>query len=191
MTQIIEIQTERLILRRWRREDQPIFADINADPEVMRYYPRLLSAEESDAMAHKFQKLLSARGWGFWAVELIDEKSFIGFVGLHEPTYELPVSPCVEIGWRLAKRYWGKGYATEAAMASLDVAFNKLALKEVYAFTSVSNRRSRAVMERIGMINLKRNFEHPIIPQNNALREHVLYQLQKSRWLQLNKSRQI
>jgi len=179
MNQIIELATKRLKLRQWCQEDWPSFATLNADPVVMEYYPNVLSTEESNAIAQKFQALIAERGWGFWAVETMDEKQFIGFVGLHKPTYQLPVTPCVEIGWRLAKQYWGKGYATEAAKASLAVAFGKLDLPEVYSFTSVTNKRSQAVMERLQMINTMRNFEHPMIPENSPLREHVLYRIDK------------
>ena len=165
MTEIIELQTERFLMRQWRKEDYSEFAKLNADSKVMEYYPSILSTEESNAMAQKIELLLSKRGWGFWAVESISEKRFMGFVGLHEPAYELPITPCVEIGWRLAKEYWGKGYATEAAKASLDFAFKKLNLPEVYSFASVSNRQSWAVMERLKMKNTNKNFEHPIIPK--------------------------
>ena len=133
-------------------------------------------------MARKIQSLISARGWGFWAVEEKKSKRFLGFVGLHVPLPELPFSPCVEIGWRLAKEYWGKGYATEAAKASLEVAFGPLNLTEVYSFTPVGNTRSRAVMERLNMLNTRNNFEHPNVPVGNPLREHVLYKLTKERW---------
>ena len=184
MTAIIELQTERLIMRQWRKEDWSEFAKLNSDPVVMEYYPNILSTEESNAMAQKIEALLSKRGWGFWAVESISKKTFMGFVGLHEPTYELPVTPCIEIGWRLAKEYWGKGYATEAAKTSLDFAFKKLNLPEVYSFASVSNRKSWTVMERLKMVNTKENFEHPDIPKNNPLREHVLYKITQRQWLE-------
>jgi ribosomal-protein-alanine N-acetyltransferase len=186
MTKIIEIKTKRLFLRQWRQQDQCDFAKLNSDPVVMEYYPRVLSAEESHTMAQKLQALIAERGWGLWAVELINGKSFIGFVGLHEPTYDLPVTPCVEIGWRLSKQYWGMGYASEAATASLNIAFNTLGLNEVFAFTSVSNHKSRAVMERIGMVNTHKNFGHPIVPPNSPLREHVLYTVDKQRWMALH-----
>lgn len=185
MASIIELETERLQLRQWRKADWPIFAEINADPEVMKYYPKVLTANESNEMAQKLASLLTERGWGFWAVEIRNEKKFIGFVGLHEPRYELPVSPCVEIGWRLAKQFWGYGYATEAANACLKLAFETLSLTEIYSFTSVSNVKSQAVMERLQMINTGKNFEHPMIPENNLLREHVLYKIDKLRWSQL------
>jgi RimJ/RimL family protein N-acetyltransferase len=108
----------------------------------------------------------------------------MGFVGLNEPTYELPVTPCVEIGWKLAKKYWGCGYVSEAAKASLAVAFEKLDLPEVYSFTSALNKKSQAVMERIGMINMNTNFDHPMIPKGSPLREHVLYRIDKEDWVE-------
>ncbi len=183
MTNIIEIKTERLLLRQWRKEDLSEFALLNADPLVMKYFPKVLSAEESDVLAEKIIKLISERGWGFWAVETINTQSFIGFVGLHEPHYELPVNPCVEIGWRLARKYWGQGYATEAGQASLKCAFNDLELDEVYSFAVVANRKSRAVMERLGLRDTMSNFEHPVIPEDSPLREHVLYKIDKRSWV--------
>jgi len=182
MGEIIEIETERLILRQWRDEDKPLFAKMNAHPEVMKYFPALLTVEESNILAGKIEKLIATNGWGFWAVELISTGQFIGFTGLNQPTYELPVSSCVEIGWRLAQEYWGNGYATEAANASLDFAFQNLVLEEVYSFTAVSNQRSRAVMERLHMINMETNFDHPLVPENHPLREHVLYKIDLPSW---------
>ena len=182
MPEINELKTERLLLRQWRNEDMPEFAELNADPEVMEYYPELLSLQASNAGVEKFKSLISKNGWGFWAVESVSDRSFIGLVGLHRPTYKLPFGPCVEIGWRLARAYWGKGYATEAAGACLDFAFCRLDLPEVYAFTSVANMKSRAVMERLNMLNIEANFDHPIIPHNSPLREHVVYKINKQQW---------
>jgi len=178
----MEIKTERLLMRHWRDEDLALFAKLNADADVMEYYPKILTTTESDAMADKISTLLNERGWGFWAVEQSSDRSFIGFVGLHKPLYELPVTPCVEIGWRLAKNFWGKGYATEAALAALEYAFQQLDLTQVYSFTSVSNYKSRSVMERIKMKNIHKNFEHPIIPIDHPLREHVLYKINQCDW---------
>lgn len=179
----IKLETKRLILRQWKESDFPVFAKMNADPAVMEYYPSTLSEEESSIMANKITTLISDQSWGFWAVETKKEKEFIGFVGLHRPGYDLPVTPCVEIGWRLGKKYWGKGYATEAAVESLRFAFEELELNQVYSFTSVSNLKSRSVMERIKMENTGNNFEHPHIPKGNLLREHVLYKITKEQWL--------
>jgi len=182
MMEIIEMETHRLRMRQWKKADRPIFAQLNADPLVMKYFPRMLNEWESNRMADKIQCLIAERGWGFWAVEEKERGEFIGFVGLHEPLPELPFTPCVEIGWRLAKQYWGKGYATEAANAALEVGFKRLNLAQILAFTSVCNRKSRAVMERLNMLNSQQNFEHPGVPIGSPLREHVLYKLSKARW---------
>lgn len=182
MTQLIEIETERLKLRQWKEADFPVFARINADPEVMQYFPNTYSEQESNAWAIKIQTLINQRGWGLWALETKSDGVFIGFVGLHIPIVKLPFSPCIEIGWRLAKASWGKGYATEAAKAALNIAFEKLKLTEIVSFTAVSNTRSRAVMERLHMENVNQNFFHPSVPEGSAVREHVLYKLSKARW---------
>lgn len=150
----------------------------------MGYYPSTLTREESDAMASRIKGLLTERSWGFWAVETKNNHEFIGFVGLHKPTYELPVTPCIEVGWRLSKKSWGKGYATEAAKESLRFGFEELDLNEIYSFSSVSNIRSWAVMERLKMNNAGNNFEHPIIPKGHSLREHVLYKITKEQWIE-------
>ena len=176
------MKTERLLLRQWSNEDLVGMARINADPKVMKYYPKLLSRQESNAAVEKFKSLISNNGWGFWAVESTRDQSFIGLVGLHKPTYKLPFGPCVEIGWRLARSSWGRGYATEAGRECLNFAFAQLELSEVYAFTSVANMKSRAVMERLDMENIQANFEHPSVPHNNPLREHVVYKIESQNW---------
>lgn len=179
---VTELTTERLKLRQWKASDLPIFAQMNADPQVMEYYPGLLSAQESDAMAQRLSSLIDAQYWGLWAVEVISNGEFIGFVGLHRPTVALPVTPCVEVGWRLRREFWGQGYALEAANASLKFAFEELKLQEVFSFTSVTNQRSIAVMARLNMHNLRHNFEHPMIPKNHPLSEHVLYRITAEQW---------
>jgi len=178
----MELETERLLLRQWKESDLVVFQKLNSDPEVMEYFPATLSQEESDAVAQKCKEFISDRGWSFWAVELKSSNEFIGFVGLHEPDSKLPFTPCVEIGWRLLKSFWGKGYATEAAHKSLEYSFNELGLSEVVSFTTVSNLRSRAVMEKLGLKNSKQNFEHPDVPKEHPLSEHVLYKITKAEW---------
>ncbi|MBL8403626.1 MAG: GNAT family N-acetyltransferase [Dechloromonas sp.] len=178
---MIQLETSRLRLRPWRDEDFAPFAALNADPQVMAHFPATLDRVESDVLAARCQSLIEAQGWGFWATEIKASGDFIGFVGLHRPIAELPFSPCVEIGWRLARPFWGQGYASEAARAALSFAFNDLALAEVVAFTSLENRRSQAVMERLGMCRAE-NFEHPALPPGHPLREHCLYRLAVSAW---------
>ena len=170
------IKTERLILRQWEDEDFYPFSEMCRDKDVMAFFPKLLTVEESYSMGRKIQSLIAERGWGFWAVEIPGESKFAGFVGLHIPKDTMPFSPCVEVGWRLAKRYWGVGYATEAANASLHYAFTQLGLSEVVSFTTVNNTRSQEVMNRIGMSYAGR-FEHPDIEPEDPLCEHVLYKI--------------
>jgi RimJ/RimL family protein N-acetyltransferase len=148
----------------------------------MEFYPASLDRAESDAMANRCQALIVERGWGFWAVETKGTHEFIGFVGLHTPAPELPFSPCVEVGWRLAAKHWGKGFATEAARGALRVGFEQLGLLEIVSFTSVRNIRSRAVMERLGMREAETAFEHPDIPVGSPLRTHCLYRLSRGQW---------
>ncbi|MDD2768105.1 MAG: GNAT family N-acetyltransferase [Methylococcus sp.] len=181
---LIEPETERLRLRQWRESDLEPFARLNADPRVMEYFPRPLVRAESDALAGRIAALIEQRSWGFWAAELKASGEFIGFVGLHVPSAELPFSPCVEIGWRLDFRYWGYGYATEAAEAALHVGFAGQNLTEIVAFTAVDNLRSRAVMRRLGMRPDPQTFQHPAVPAGSPLREHCLYRLGRGEWME-------
>lgn len=173
-----ELRTERLLLRGWRESDLEPFAELNAHPEVMRYLQGPRSREASDAFARRIQADWRRRGWGLWAVEVVGEADFIGYVGLAEASFDAPFTPAVEVGWRLTRSAWGHGYATEAAKAALAFGFKEAKLAEVLSFTAAINLRSRAVMERIG---LQRDpvgdFEHPSVPVGDELRPHVLYRL--------------
>ncbi|RYH65596.1 MAG: N-acetyltransferase [Alcaligenaceae bacterium] len=183
---INELRTCRLLLRQWRASDLEPFAILNADPEVMQYFPATLSREASDGMAHRCEELNEQRGWGFWAAEELATGEFVGFVGLHTRAAELPCSPCVEVGWRLLKSHWGKGLATEGAAASLSFAFETLNLTELVSFTSINNHRSEAVMQRLKMKRDAATFAHPSLPHDHWLSEHCLYRLsaprQPSKW---------
>ncbi|MGX2039039.1 GNAT family N-acetyltransferase [Methylocaldum sp. MU1018] len=189
MTESIEFDTERLRLRQWRAADREPFARLNADPRVMAFLPSPLDRAASDAMAQRIQALIEERGWGFWAAELKRTGEFIGFVGLHVPMPELPFAPCVEIGWRLAYAHWGRGYATEAARGALRVGFDVLNFPEIVSFTAVGNTRSRAVMERLGMVQAPETFRHPALPAGHPLREHCLYRLPGDSWENLRQAR--
>ena len=168
------LRTERLLLRGWRPSDLEPFAALTADPEVMRYFPAPLTRRESDALAERASASLAERSWGLWAVER--DGVFLGFTGLAVPRFAAHFTPAVEIGWRFARSAWGFGYATEAATAVLRFAFGELRLDEVVSFTAVQNRRSRAVMERIGMVRDEAgDFDHPSVPESSPLRRHVLY----------------
>jgi ribosomal-protein-alanine N-acetyltransferase len=184
----MDLTTSRLILRAWRAADLAAFARLNDDPAVMEFLSRRLSRDESDASAARIRTGIEKRGFGFWAVEVKEPAEravpFIGFVGLSIPSFEAHFTPCVEIGWRLAKEHWGFGYATEAAAASLGYAFEKLTLQQIVAFTVPLNKRSIRVMERIGMTrDCAGDFEHPKLPPGHPLRQHVLYRVNRTDWL--------
>lgn len=155
---------------------------MNADPDVMEYYPSIMSKSESDDFASKIESLIMERGWGLWAVELKKKSPFIGYIGLHVPSTELPFNPCVEIGWRLSKEFWGNGYAPEGATKVLAYAFGNLGLKEVVSFTTHNNKNSQRVMQKINMVDTKMNFMHPAVPDGCNLKEHVLYKITKGQW---------
>ncbi|HUL66269.1 MAG TPA: GNAT family N-acetyltransferase [Burkholderiaceae bacterium] len=182
MPRVIELDTARLRLRQWRESDREPFAAMNADPVVMEFFPALQSRATSDSSIDAWQTQFHERGWSNWAVELRSTESFIGFVGLSVPRRLLPFSPCVEVGWRLAREHWGRGLATEAARAALRVGFEQLALPDIVSFTSVLNVRSRAVMERIGMHDTQQDFEHPGVPEGSSLRRHCLYRITRAQW---------
>jgi RimJ/RimL family protein N-acetyltransferase len=178
---VTELRTERLLLRQWRDSDLEPFADMNADADVMEYFPAPLGREESDAHADRIRAKMAQDGWGLWAVEVVGHAPFAGIVGLWVPRLELHFTPCVEIVWRLAREHWGNGYATEAAQVSLAYGFEELALEEIVAWTAVGNERSRRVMERLGMTrDPADDFEHPLAPPESAVRPQVLYRLRRS-----------
>jgi RimJ/RimL family protein N-acetyltransferase len=171
------INTQRLILRNWKESDFNPFADMCADPEVMKYFPSTLNRDESFSLGLKIKSLIDERGWGAWAVEIPNQSEFIGFVGLHIPKDNMPFSSCVEVLWRLAKPFWGNGYATEAAAAAINFGFSELELTEIVAFTAAINTPSIRVMERIGMQNSNSDFAHPDIPAASQLSQHLLYRI--------------
>lgn len=175
--------TPRLLLRRWRREDREPFAVLNADPEVMRYFRAPLDRAESDAFADRIEAQFDDLGYGLWAVEVRGDGRFIGFTGLARHVFEAPFTPCVEVGWRLARDAWGHGYATEAARAALEFGFIDTGLDEIVSMTTRTNERSQAVMRRLGMTHDPADdFDHPRLPDDHPLRPHVLYRLTRGQW---------
>jgi len=172
------IETARLILRQWQTEDYASFAQMSTNPQVMQYFPKLLNRTESDAFIDKVKAIIELKGWGFWAVELKETQQFIGFVGLHDQPTQFSFSPCVEIGWRLDQAFWGKGYASEAANAALAFAFDQLKLEKVVSFTTLDNKKSQKVMEKIKMRKIT-EFQHPALDLNHPLSWHVLYEISK------------
>jgi RimJ/RimL family protein N-acetyltransferase len=166
------MQGERVRLRAWVDADRERFAAMNADPSVMEHFPAPLSRAQSDALFSTLRQHLVDHGFGFWALEV--EGRWLGFVGLAHVPFEASFTPAVELGWRLVRDAWGHGYASEAARLVLRYGIEQLGLSQVVAFTAVQNLRSRAVMERIGMIHLH-DFDHPVLPEGHRLRRHALY----------------
>jgi len=177
----VDVETPRLWLRRWRPDDLAPFAALNADADVMEHFPSVLSREETAAGVDWIEKHFEEHGYGLWAVEVPGQAPFIGFIGLAVPAFETSFTPCVEIGWRLARPWWGQGFATEGARAALAYGFERLGLPEIVSFTVPGNVRSRRVMEKLGF-RYSEDFEHPRIEPENPLRRHVLYRLSQAEW---------
>ncbi|MGD0892083.1 MAG: GNAT family N-acetyltransferase [Terracidiphilus sp.] len=172
------LTTGRLLLRSWRESDRTPFRALNADPRVMEYFPALLTPEETDAGMVRVQNHFDRHGFGLYAAELIEDKRFIGFVGLNTPSFEAHFMPAFEIGWRIAFDFWGRGLATEGARAVVQHAFHTLKIPSLVSFTVPANQRSRRVMEKLGMVHDPTgDFDHPKIPSGHPLRRHVLYRL--------------
>jgi RimJ/RimL family protein N-acetyltransferase len=175
--------TERLVLRRWEESDLEPFASLNGDPETMRHFPAPLPWEASDAMVHRIEEGFERDGLGHFAVELVATGQLAGAVGLSKVPPPMPFAPAVEVGWRLDRRYWGQGYATEAAQAVLRHAFCDKGFDEVVSFTAAVNEPSRAVMERLGMQrDPAEDFLQPGLPDDHRLQPHVLYRLRREQW---------
>ncbi len=175
------LQTERLLMREWRDGDRAPYAALNSDPEVMRHFPSMLTPQQSEEMIDRMVNAWRDRGFGLWAVERDDTGEFIGFVGLSAPAWQTWFTPCVEVGWRLAKQHWGNGFATEAALATLDWGFEHVDLPndEIVSFTTEGNVNSRRVMDKIGLTHdPDRDFDHPLLP-DWVDRRHVLYRIDR------------
>jgi RimJ/RimL family protein N-acetyltransferase len=179
------ILTQRLILRNWEERDRELFYRINSDDEVLEFFPFRRSRAEADAKMEQFRSWIAEDGYGFAAAEIAATGQCIGFVGLFD-TDNLPFLPegTIEIGWRLAPEFWGKGYVTEAAKAWLTFGFETLGVDEIVSFAVEGNRRSTAVMQRIGMTaDPSRDFDHPGIPDSHPqLSRHVFYALRRQDW---------
>lgn len=177
------LRTQRLILRPWRSADREPFAALNADPEVAEFLPGPITREMSDELVDRVAAHFAEHGYGLWAVELPGEIAFAGYVGLLRPGFEAPFTPCVEVGWRLARASWGLGLATEAAREALRFGFEDAGLAEILSFTVPANARSRSVMARLGMRHdPASDFDHPRLAPGHPLRAHVLYRLSSADW---------
>ncbi len=170
------IETPRLLLRDWTAEDMLPFADINSHPQVMKYFLKSLTAEESLDFYNRIQNEFARCGYGLYAIEKKEDGTFIGYTGFHNIPFDIDFAPGIEIGWRLKHEEWNKGYATEAAKACLLYAKERHLFRTILSFTSLLNKSSERVMQKIGMTKEKK-FPHPAIPDSHPLQEHVLYKI--------------
>ncbi|MDN5852839.1 MAG: GNAT family N-acetyltransferase [Actinomycetia bacterium] len=168
--------TDRLVLRQWRTGDRELFAEMNASPVVMEHFPARMTREGSDSFVDRISARIDREGWGLWALEVAETGEFIGFTGLSVPSFEAHFTPAVEVGWRLSPHAWGFGYASEAARCALAYGFETLGLHEIVSFTTTTNVRSQAVMQRIGMTyDPADDFDHPNVAASSPFNRHVLY----------------
>ncbi len=173
------IQTERLGLRNWQDSDLVEMAAINRDPQVMQHFPSTQSLEDTRGFIDRMQKQFSKTGYCYFAAERLSDQTFLGFIGIMYQDYEADFTPCVDIGWRLGKVYWGQGFATEGAKACLEYAFEVLALEKVYSLASLANVPSMKVMEKIGM-KYQYDFDHPKLLNYPSIKTCSLYLINKS-----------
>lgn len=181
------LTTARLMLRRWLPSDVDPFAALNGDPDVMEHFPARLDRVQTEALIERFETHFDEHGYGLWAVEVTDppddRADCIGFIGINYTAFAAPFTPAVEVGWRLAKAAWGRGYASEGAREVLRFAFDDLGLDEIVSFTTVDNLRSQAVMQRIGMTHDPADdFDHPNVAPGTPWHRHVLYRLSAAEW---------
>ncbi len=182
------LETSRLILRPWREQDVEPFAAMSFDPEVMAHLMPFASPEAAQGWIDRQRAHLMAHGFCFWALESKASGEFIGAAGLLRVGYAAHFTPAVEVGWRLAHHFWGKGYAPEAATSAIRFGFEHLELKEIVANTVAANHNSRRVMEKLGMTNDRSDdFDHPLVPADNPLRRQLLYRLTRERWAETGK----
>lgn len=182
MKEILQLESARLILRQWRDSDLPAFADLCADPRVMRYFPETLGRLQSAEVIGRARGHFAELGYGLWALERKDSGQFIGFTGLGQVGFDAPFAPATEIGWRLAYEHWGLGFASEAAWTCLACAFDRLGPEEVVAFTALANASSEKVMQSIGMQrDVEGDFDHPNLP-GHELQRHMLYRITQAQW---------
>lgn len=168
-------KSERLGFRNWTEKDKPKMAVINSDPKVMEFFPSTPNKEQTEQFVDRMKSQFSENGFCYFAVDKLESNEFIGFIGIAEQNFESDFTPCVDIGWRLAQKEWGKGYATEGANKCLDYAFNNIGLKTIKSICPIVNDKSERVMEKLGM-KKKKIFNHPLLKEYKRLETCVLYE---------------
>lgn len=170
--------SNRLGFRNWKDSDIEFMHQINSDEEVMEFFPSIPTKKETETFVLKMQHQFADKGFCYFAVDILKTNEFIGFIGISEQTYKTDFSPFIDIGWRLKKSSWNKGYATEGAKACLNYAFQKLNLKTIYSVAPILNIKSQRVMLKIGM-KKHSTFVHPKIPNDSILKSCIVYKIKK------------
>ena len=175
-------ETERLILRDWREEDWPEFFRVTNTPAVMRWLGGVLDHDGMASQRARVEACHAANGHCFWAVERKDDGALLGFCGLKRA--DAPgstVTGAMEVGWRLREDAWGQGYAKEAAIASLDAAFDCFGAEEVMALTVDGNAASGGLMERLGM-RRRAELDYDDPRYENPWRRSIVYSIDRESW---------
>ena len=170
-------KSERLGFRNWSEKDKTKMGIINSDPKVMAHFPATLTQEQTNEFIDRMKEQFSKHGFCYFAVDKLENKEFIGFIGIAEITFESDFTPCVDIGWRLAQQEWGKGFATEGAKKCIDFAFSEIGLKNIKSICPEINTKSEKVMKKIGMKKMK-IFNHPLLTDFNDLEKCVVYEIE-------------
>ena len=178
MTSKYLFKSERLGFRTWSNNDLEPMTSINSDAEVMQFFPKTQTQDDTANFIKRMQKSYAENGFCYFAVELLSTGEFIGFIGLSIQTFEADFTPITDIGWRLSKNTWGKGFATEGAKRCLTYAFDNLKLDKVLSTSPIINTPSINIMEKIGMLKVK-EFEHPLLLNNEKLKKCVLYRIDR------------
>lgn len=172
-------QSKRLGFRNWQESDIEMMAQINSDKDVMEFFPAIQSVKQTRDFVKRMQKQFAEKDFCYFAVDKLEDYRFIGFIGLSEQNYEADFTPCIDIGWRIKREEWGKGFATEGAKRCIDYAFYDLSLKKIYAVAPVVNAKSEHIMKKIGMRKTK-EFKHPLLKADKKLQDCVLYEINKT-----------
>lgn len=171
-------KSERLGFRNWSNEDLSEFAKLNSDKEVMEHFPETLSKNEVRDLINKLKNHFSENGFTYYAAEVLETKEFIGMIGLAFQEYKTKFTPAIDIGWRLKRQAWGKGYATEGAKKCLEYGFSELAIKKIISVCTINNKKSENVMKKIGMTKIGQ-FNHPELIKHPEYERHFCYEIVK------------
>ena len=173
-------KSDRLGFRNWNERDLDEFAELNSDEDVMEYFPKTLTKEETFKFIERLKKCFEKNRYTYFAVDTLETNEFIGFIGLFYQNYKSDFTPNVDIGWRLRKSFWKKGYATEGAKKCIEYGFKSLGLEKIISVCPEKNSKSKNVMKKIGM-NKVGEFNHPKLKDYPELEKCVCYEINNIR----------